>query len=97
MGSVKNVEFKARVSETESYEQIGRMVENIYLSGYIDKNQFYKMSFLKGLVSGLGGVIGATIVVGLITWLLSAFNYTPLKPVIEPVTDSLKNSVNSDK
>lgn len=83
-------------SKKVSYEQIGRMVENIYLSGYIDRNQLYKMSFIKGLVTGLGGVVGATIVVGLIAWLLSLFNYTPLQPFIEPVTDTLKNTVNSE-
>ena len=72
------------------------MVENIYLSGYIDKNQMYKMSFLKGLFAGLGGVIGATIVVAVVAWILSLFNYTPLKPIVEPVTDTLKNTVNSN-
>lgn len=72
------------------------MVESIYLTGYIDKNQMYKMSFIKGLVTGLGGVIGATIVVGIIIWLLSLFNYTPLKPVFEPVTETLKNSINTE-
>jgi tetrahydromethanopterin S-methyltransferase subunit D len=84
-------------SKKISYEQIGRMVENIYLSGYIDKNQMYKMTFVKGLLAGLGGVIGATVIVALVLWLLSLFNYTPLQPLIEPIIDVLESAVNSDK
>lgn len=77
-----------------SYEQIGKMMENIYQSGYIDKNQLYKTSFLKGLVTGLGGVLGATIVVGLLLWILSWFNRVPL---IGPITQQIKDTVQTDK
>mgnify|MGYP001581048803 CR=1 FL=1 len=73
------------------YEHIGRMVENIYLSGYIDRNQLYKMSFLKGVVAGFGGVIGATIVVGLMIWLLNILNYTPLKPITERIQETVQD------
>lgn len=37
----------------------------------------YKMSFIKGVLGGLGGVIGATIVVGLLLWTLSLFQDVP--------------------
>lgn len=59
-------------------EQLGQMLVNIYESGYINRNQSYKMSFIKGLVSGLGGVIGATIIVALLLWILSLLNNVPL-------------------
>ncbi len=77
-----------------SYEEIGRMVENIYLSGYLDRNQMYKMSFIKGVITGLGGVIGATIVVGLLLWILSLFDTLPL---IDQLTDKLERTVQSQK
>lgn len=85
---------RQKPSKQQSYEQIGKMVENIYLTGYIDKNQMYKMSFLKGLVTGLGGVLGATIVVGLLLWILSLFNRVPL---IGPITEQIKETVQTQE
>jgi hypothetical protein len=79
----------AKPSKQQSYEQIGRMLESIYESGYIDRNQLYKTSFLKGMVTGLGGVIGATIVVGILLWVLSVLNYTPLRPLTERIQDTV--------
>ncbi len=81
-------------AQGRDYEQLGRMLANIYDSGYIDRNQMYKMSFLKGLVGGLGGVIGATIVVALLIWLLSLFNDVPL---IGRLVDNLQNTIESSK
>jgi hypothetical protein len=85
---------RQKPSKQQSYEQIGKMIENIYLSGYIDKNQMYKTSFLKGLVTGLGGVLGATIVVGLLLWVLSFFNRVPL---IGPITEQIKETVQTQE
>lgn len=78
-------------SQEKSYEELGKMLVNIYESGYINRNQAYKMSFLKGLLSGLGGVIGATIVVGILVWLLSLFgNVNLLKPFVDPLKDKIE-------
>lgn len=66
------------------------MLANIYESGYIDKNQMYKTSFVKGVVTGLGGVVGATIVVALLLWVLSLLNYTPLRPLTERIQETVQ-------
>ncbi len=73
-----------------TFEDLGKMLNNIYETGYIDHNQAYKYSFFKGLASGFGGVIGATIVVAILLWLLSAFKQVPF---VGPFVDSIKQTV----
>lgn len=68
----------AKKKTSKEYEQLGRAVSAIFETGYLDKNQAYKTSFFKGIFSGLGGVIGATLVAALIIWLLSFFGNVPL-------------------
>lgn len=81
---------KSNPSKQVSYEQLGKMLESIYESGYIDRNKLYKMSFLKGIAAGFGGVIGATIIVALLLWALNLFDQVPL---LGPLTDKLQDTV----
>ena len=74
----------------KEYEQLGRAVNAIFETGYLDKKQAYKTSFIKGVVSGLGGVIGATVVVALLVWILSIVG--TFKP-IGRFTDKLNNTI----
>ncbi len=76
-----------------SYEQLGRMLESIYDSGYIDKNRMYRMSFVKGVLAGFGGVIGATIVVGALLWVLSLFDNVWF---LNNVTNTIENSIQKE-
>lgn len=76
------------------YEELGRRLENIYLMGYVDKKEMMKMSFLKGVVAGFGGVVGATIVVGLLIWVLSLFDTVPL---VGPFIDNLEGTVKTQR
>lgn len=59
------------------YEELGRIVAAIYETGYLNKAQSFKMSFVKGMFQGFGGVIGATILVALLLWTLSFFDELP--------------------
>lgn len=73
--------------------ELGKMMVNIYETGYIDHNQAYKMSFIKGVLAGFGGVVGATIVVALILWFLSFFNEVPLlKRIVPKIEHTIKSA-----
>jgi hypothetical protein len=83
----------AKKRSPKEYEQLGRMLENIYESGYTDRNQAYKTSFIKGILSGLGGVIGATILIALLLWILTLFKQVPL---VGPFFDRVRTTVQNE-
>ncbi len=64
-------------NNTIHYEQLGRLISDVYETGYASRGRIYRMSFVKGLLAGFGGVVGATIVVGLVVWLLSLLDAVP--------------------
>lgn len=77
----------------KDYEQLGRMLANIYETGYIDRNQLYKMSFIKGVITGFGGVVGATLVVALVIWILSLLgNVFLLDKIVDPISENIKKT-----
>lgn len=76
--------------KSKDYENLGRMLTSIYETGYIDRNQSYKNSFIKGVLGGFGGVLGATIVVALLLWGLSFFNEVPL---VGPFVNNVRHSI----
>ncbi len=85
---------KQKNSQKQDYEQLGRIVAAIYETGYLDKSKSYKMSFMKGLFQGLGGAIGATLLVALVIWLLSLFSNVPL---LGRFTESVKQTVDTSQ
>ena len=85
--------FSKKKTSTE-YEQLGRAVSAVFESGYLDKKMAYKTSFIKGVFSGLGGVIGATIVLALLLWILTLFSRVPL---IGGFIDKAQHSIQQSK
>ncbi len=74
------------------YEQLGRAIEAIVLSGYFDRFRLYRMSFMRGIFSGLGSVIGATIVLAILLWLLSLAESIPF---IGTIFENIQDTVDS--
>jgi len=84
-----------RVSKNLSdkdYEKLGRLLVSVGEIGFKDKKQLYKASFAKGVLSGLGGVIGATIVVALLLFILSLIGEIPfIGEIINPIKDTISS------
>ncbi|MFT4532461.1 MAG: hypothetical protein ACI9T8_000484 [Candidatus Saccharimonadales bacterium] len=75
----------------KDYERIGRLVHSIGETGHMSRRQLYKISLIKGIWTGLGSVIGATIVVSI---LLAIFALLGNVPLIGPVIDLVQDSIN---
>ncbi len=75
-----------------SYEAIGKQVMVLYDHINPDRKGLYRTAFLKGIVTGVGGVIGATLVVALLAWFLSVLGHVPF---VKPITDNVRGTIES--
>ena len=64
-------------------EAIKSLNNNNIFKIYNSKKKILFISFLKGLASGLGWIIGATILVSLLTYILSQIEFIPILGDIE--------------
>lgn len=85
---LKRAKPNKQQKQKTDFEQLGRMLASIYETGYIDRNQTYKMSLIKGMLAGFGGVIGATVLVAILLWVLSLFSDVG---VVQWISDQLES------
>ena len=74
--------FTGRNLNDEDYRKLGKSLEKIVRKDYIDLalnwRRLLGVSLVRGLAMGFGTVLGATILIALLVWLLSFFNQIPL-------------------
>lgn len=68
---------RKKLSDKELLE-LGKKLEQFYEHGYVNKKQALTFSFYKGMASGLGAILGGTILVVLLIWILSLFHHVPI-------------------
>lgn len=67
-------------------------LDDLYENYYSRRREIYLMNLVRGIFFGFGSVVGGTIVVALLLWLLSALHYVPfLDGVVDAVQQSLQN------
>lgn len=89
----KNNSKTRKPKTAQEYEEMGRQLEALYDTVNPARRVFYRAAFLKGVLGGVGGVIGATVVIAILIWLLSLFNDVPLVGnFIEAIQRTLENS-----
>ncbi len=72
--------------------KLGKMLREFSEMGVMDRKELLWVSFLRGLAQGFGAIVGGTILVALLLWILSLFNQVPL---IGPAVDNISETVNS--
>ncbi len=67
-----------------------KALEVLFASEYINHHKLYLHNFVRVIFFGAGGVIGATILVGLAVWILSIFDQVP---IIGPFINDTKQTI----
>jgi hypothetical protein len=66
----------------EDYERLGRAIESALINDYIDllgnTQRQIKGAFIRGIFTGFGGVVGATVMVALVVWMLHLLGGLPV-------------------
>jgi len=67
------------------------VLEDLFYDFNRNRFQVYKMNFFRGIFFGLGSALGATVVIGLIIWLLSMLTDVPggLGDFIQSIIDAM--------
>ncbi len=73
-----------------NHKEIARALEILFASEYIDQKRLYFHNFLRGIAFGAGGVLGATLLIGFLIWILSLFDEIPL---IGPLFENTRESI----
>ena len=69
-------------------------LEDLFEDYYVHRFKVYKMNFVRGIVFGFGSVIGGTLMIAVLLWLLSFFSELPF---IGHFTQTIQNSIESSR
>jgi hypothetical protein len=72
------------------------VLEDLFYDFNRNRHQVYLMNFIRGIFFGVGSVIGGTVVIALIVWILASLSgvFPALHGVFQPVTSSLQHQKN---
>jgi len=76
----------------EDYEKLGKQVAALYDHLNPDRHGLYRTAFLKGLITGVGSVVGATIVIAILAWVLTIIGHVPF---LGPISDDVRGTLQS--
>ncbi len=80
-----------------NHDDVAKALEILFATDYIDKKKLYLNNFLRGMAFSAGGIIGATVLIALLLWILSIFNSVPfIGPFLENTRDTIKHSQSSN-
>jgi hypothetical protein len=81
------------VKESNERGARGAVIEDLFYDFNRSRVQIYKMNFIRGIFFGLGSVLGGTIVVAILIWILSAVGgfFPPLNDFFDGVTNTIES------
>lgn len=88
--AVKKIAKDIRDAQVKSAPRA--VLEDLFEDYYNHRYEVYKMNFVRGIVFGFGSVVGGTVMVALLLWLLSALHYVPF---LDGIVDAAQHSLES--
>lgn len=67
-----------RIKDDQTKAAYISMAEDLFEDYYAHRKEVYKMNFVRGVFFGIGSVLGGTIIVALLIWILSFFVQLPV-------------------
>jgi hypothetical protein len=68
------------------------LIEDLFYDFNRNRVEVYKMNFIRGIFFGLGSILGGTVVIALLAWILSFFVEIPgIGDSIQQVQDSIQS------
>lgn len=90
MATTKTNYSKNQKKELGARRQI---IEDMFNEYYICRRKIYWMNFVRGICLGFGTLLGGTVVVALVIWLLGLFTSTPyVGDFIRAIITAIQNS-----
>lgn len=81
----------------QNHDEVAKALEILFATDYINKKKLYLSNFIRGMFFSAGGVVGATLVIAVLLWLLSLFNNIPLVgPVFENTRETIQQNQDSN-
>jgi len=79
MEKIKKTAKKVSKKVKEDNEKGSRqaLIEDLFYDFNRSRVEIYKMNFVRGIFFGLGSVIGGTVIIALLAWILSLFVQLP--------------------
>jgi hypothetical protein len=72
--------------------KLGRMLRDFAELGVISRKELLWVSFLRGVAGGFGAIVGGTLLVAVLLWILGQFDQIPLVgDAVKAISESLRN------
>lgn len=81
-----------RVKEDNERGSRVAIIEDLFYDFHRSRSQVYSMNFFRGLFFGFGSVLGATLLVAVLIWLLGQFGdiFPPLADFVNNLIDTMQ-------
>lgn len=85
---------KNKVAEDQEIGAQKKLLDELFQDFNRSRFQVYKMNFVRGIFFGFGSVLGGTVVIAMLIWLLATLSnyFPPLSDFFTGITDSLSSA-----